>query len=74
MMALGASPARQGQGIGGALMQPLLLQAGQEQTPCYLETFAERNLAFYVQQGFEVTDKSRVKDGPVFWGMVRHPS
>lgn len=55
-------------------MQPLLLQAGQEQTPCYLETFAERNLAFYVQQGFEVTDKSRVKDGPVFWGMVRHPS
>lgn len=71
LMALGVSPSEQGQGSGSALLKPLLLQADKEQTACYLETFSERNLAFYRNHGFEVTRQSQVKAGPVFWGMVR---
>ncbi len=74
LMALGVNSAKQGQGTGSALIQPVLSQADKEQAPCYLETFAERNLAFYGKHGFEITRRSEVKNGPVFWGMVRFPA
>ena len=71
LMALGVAPAAQGQGIGSALLRPLLKQVDKEQTPCYLETFSKRNLAFYAKHGFEVTQEAKVENGPVFWGMAR---
>ncbi len=73
LVALGVAPAAQGQGVGGALLRPLLAQADEEGRPCYLDTFNERNLAFYSRHGFEVAQEARVENGPVFWGMVRQP-
>lgn len=38
LMILGVDPPRQGQGVGGALIQPILARADAEGLPCYLET------------------------------------
>ena len=54
LWALGAEPGCQGRGIGGRLLQLVLAQADSDGLPCYLETHAERNLAFYQKWGFEV--------------------
>jgi GNAT superfamily N-acetyltransferase len=39
---IGVSPSCQGQGIGGALLAPVLLKADKEGTCCLLETFEEK--------------------------------
>jgi ribosomal protein S18 acetylase RimI-like enzyme len=44
---LGVKPSRQGQGIGGMLIQPVLAQADADRLPCYLETMNARNVPFY---------------------------
>src|SRR5262249_47974275 len=51
---LGVSPRRQGQGIGRALLTPVLRRADQEALPCYLETFVSENVPFYERRGFRV--------------------
>ena len=72
--ALGVEPARQGQGIGGALIRPMLARADAEGLFCYLETEKERNLSFYRRHGFEVAAEDHLPDGgPHFWTMRRKP-
>jgi ribosomal protein S18 acetylase RimI-like enzyme len=74
LFVLGTAPERQGQGIGGALMSPVLARADAEKMPCYLETQYERNLSFYERHGFEVVETGSVPDhGPRFWSMLRKP-
>jgi ribosomal protein S18 acetylase RimI-like enzyme len=71
---LGVDPPRQGQGIGGALLRPVLAQADAEGLWCYLETEREINLSFYRRHGFEVaTEGNLPKSGPHFWTMRRKP-
>ena len=71
---LGVKPSRQGQGIGGMLMQPVLARADADRLPCYLETMNEKNVPFYEKYGFRV-----VSDGEVprhrlrAWAMLREP-
>lgn len=73
LMALGVDPSRQRFGIGGALLRPILDRADRSGVACYLETFAERNLAFYARHGFRVCAEDAVPGGPRFWGMIRRP-
>ena len=74
LAALGVAPEEQGRGLGGALIQPALAQADLEGTPCYLETFSERNVSFYRRRGFKVVVEDRVpKTDLRFWGMTRLP-
>ena len=74
LMALGVTPAKQGRGLGRALVQPILARADAEQTPCYLETFTERNVQFYGRLGFSVLVHDHIPEGgPPFWTMVRMP-
>ncbi len=47
-------PARQGFGIGGMLIQPVLALADIDRLPCYLETMNEKNVLFYEKYGFKV--------------------
>jgi GNAT superfamily N-acetyltransferase len=74
LWALGVEPGRQGQGIGGALLRPVLDRADEDGIACYLETQTEPNVRFYERRGFTV-----IEDGPVpghgvpFWTMVRGP-
>ena len=74
LMALGIEPARQGQGIGSKLIQPVLAQADQAGVPCYLETETEQNVAFYQKHGFVVASTGPVPEhGLLLWMMVRAP-
>ena len=72
MPRLGVEPDRQGQGIGSALIQPVLGRADAEGLPCYLETTKERNVTFYRRHGFDVVAEGDLPDlGPPFWTMRR---
>ncbi|HEV2582867.1 MAG TPA: GNAT family N-acetyltransferase [Ktedonobacteraceae bacterium] len=69
---IGVDPARQGQGIGGRLMQPVLAKASAEGVPCYLETMNEANLPFYEKYGFIVVNDGVVpRHGLRAWAMLR---
>ena len=74
LFVLGVEPSRQGHGIGGALLEPVLARADAGETPCYLETQYERNVQFYERHGFEVAQVGSVPNGgPRFWSMLRNP-
>jgi ribosomal protein S18 acetylase RimI-like enzyme len=71
---LGVDPRRQGQGIGSALIGPVLARADAESLFCYLETEKEENLRFYRRHGFEVAVEDNLPNGgPHFWTMTRQP-
>lgn len=72
LMILGVDPPRQGQGVGGALIQPILARADADGLPCYLETQKEINVTFYRKHGFDVVAKDDLpKGGPHYWTMRR---
>jgi ribosomal protein S18 acetylase RimI-like enzyme len=74
LFGLGVDPERQGQGIGGQLLQPILRRADAEGLPCYLETQKARNVPFYQRHGFEVVVETDVPaGGPHLWTMQRFP-
>ncbi len=69
---LGVEPSRQGQGIGGMLMQPVLARADADGLPCYLETMNEKNVPFYEKHGFRVVSEGEVPGGGLgVWAMLR---
>ena len=70
---LGTDPAAQGEGIGSALMQPILETCDRDEVPAYLESSKERNIDFYARHGFRVTDELRLPHGPSMWPMWREP-
>jgi GNAT superfamily N-acetyltransferase len=70
---LGTHPDRQGQGIGSALLQPVLDDCDRLEIPAYLETGTERNVAFYTRHGFKVTEEIQLPGGPPMWLMWRDP-
>jgi ribosomal protein S18 acetylase RimI-like enzyme len=71
---LGVDPPRQGQGIGSALIQPVLPRADAEGLFCYLETEKKENVEFYRRHGFEVAAEHNLPNGgPHFWTMKRKP-
>lgn len=53
-MVIGVDPARQGRGVGGALLGAVLARADSAGVACYLETTQPRNVAFYRKHGFDV--------------------
>lgn len=56
LFAIGARAARQGKGVGGALMKAGLERVDSEKMPTYLECSKESNVGFYRRFGFEVTE------------------
>jgi hypothetical protein len=49
-----------------------LRRADETRQPCYLETFAERNVPFYLRHGFElVVDETEPSSGIRTWGFYR---
>lgn len=73
LFVLGVDPDRQGQGVGGKMIAPILERADKDRLPCYLETMKERNVTFYKKHGFEVVVDDTFKDGPRYWTMKRTP-
>ena len=72
---LGVEPSAQRRGLGGALMRPILERADAKQLACYLETENQRNVAFYLKQGFEmiVNGQEAGSSGVRFWTFRRSP-
>jgi GNAT superfamily N-acetyltransferase len=74
LLVLGVDPPRQGQGVGGALIQPIVGRADKAGLPCYLETMKPRNVTFYQKHGFEVVVEDDIAGGGLhFWTMRRDP-
>jgi len=71
---LGVDPPRQGQGVGGALLRPVLSLADRDGLPCYLETDKAINVPFYQGHGFQVVVEGDLPDGGYhYWTMKRPP-
>ena len=70
---LGTHPDRQCQGLGSAVLQPILGECDRLEIPAYLETGTERNVSFYARHGFKVTEQIELPDGPPMWLMWRDP-
>jgi len=69
--AIGVDPARQGRGVGAALMSHSLAGCDADGTVAYLESSNPRNVPFYERLGFEVVERMQVGDSPVLSAMLR---
>lgn len=72
---VGVTPARQGNGLGGALMREGIERADEASLPIWLETSKARNAAYYEGFGFRVVaDEDAPEGGPHVWFMRRDPA
>ena len=72
LSALGVEPERQGEGIGSALLGPMLTAADANGVPCYLETAVGRNVLLYERHGFDVVEELVLPNTDVHgWLMLR---
>jgi ribosomal protein S18 acetylase RimI-like enzyme len=75
LAALGVEPERQGEGIGSALLAPVLEEADASGVPCYLETAVGRNVLLYERHGFDVVEELVLPGTDVHgWLMLRLPT
>ena len=70
---LGTDPGHQGQGLGSALLRPVLEQCDSDGVGAFLESSKERNIDFYARHGFRVVQEIRLLRGPRMWQMWRDP-
>ena len=70
---IGVDPARQGNGLGAALLRPVLAQCDAARLPAYLELTNPRNRPLYERHGFHATGEIRVGGCPVIVPMLREP-
>jgi len=70
---LGTDPDQQGEGVGSALLAPVLERCDTGGVPAFLESSKESNVGFYAQHGFVVADRIELPDGPPLWLMWRRP-
>ena len=68
---IAADPARQGQGLGTALMEAAIARIDADGRPAYLESSSPRNVPFYQRFGFEIVGEIKTETSPVLTPMVR---
>jgi GNAT superfamily N-acetyltransferase len=73
---LGVEPRRQGRGLGGALLRPVLELCDREGVPAHLEASTERNRVLYERNGFSLTEVFDMpgRGGPPIREMWRDPT
>lgn len=72
LMTVGTRVARQGEGLGSALVEMGTSRADAAGLPCYLETGTDSNIAFYRRRGFEIIGQTDCY-GYTLTGMIRQP-
>jgi GNAT superfamily N-acetyltransferase len=71
---IGVEPTQQGRGLGSMLLRHGLSRAHESGNGCFLETFQERNVPFYLSHGFQlVIDQTEPASGIRVWGFLRPP-
>jgi len=71
---VGVQPTHQGQGLGSALMAPVLERCDREGVPAYLEATTTASRALYERHGFETIGELVCPGGgPSMWPMWRLP-
>lgn len=71
---LGTLPEKQGNGLGGRVLTPVLDRADEEGIPVWAWSSNQRNLAFYHRYGFEVLDELPfAAGGPSIYPIRREP-
>lgn len=72
---LAVNPNQKAQGIGTALLKPLLAQADAQKMPIYLETHDEKNVRYYQKYGFDLVDSTSIQKYQLqIWCMLREPN
>jgi RimJ/RimL family protein N-acetyltransferase len=71
---IGVRPGLQGQGLGTALMRPVLDRCDRDGAPAYIEASSQRSAALYERLGFVHLGILQLPDGaPPLWPMRRPP-
>jgi ribosomal protein S18 acetylase RimI-like enzyme len=68
---LGVDPARQGLGLGSAMLKAGLARVDADHLPAYLESSNPRNVPLYERFGFEVMGVIQPEDFPPLIPMYR---
>ena len=71
LAAVGVDPARQGEGLGSAMIKEGLRLCDAEGLPAYLESSNPRNIPLYERHGFEVMGVVQPGDYPPLYPMLR---
>jgi ribosomal protein S18 acetylase RimI-like enzyme len=70
---IGVDPARQGRGLGSALLKHTLARCDEQRSIAYLESSNPRNVPLYERHGFEVLGLIQPRDFPPLIPMLRMP-
>lgn len=70
---IGIDPARQGEGLGGALLRHAAALSDRDGVPAYLESSNPRNVSLYRRHGFEPLGEIQFGNSPLFTPMLRKP-
>jgi len=74
LLMIAVTPERQGEGLGTALITPVLERCDRDGVPAYLEASSARSRRLYERLGFEFTGTTvDLPDGPPMWPMWRKP-
>lgn len=74
LMVIGIDPAKQGRGIGRALIEAILKRADEDGLPCYLETCVHANATFYARLGFQQLINAEEPSSQLpFWTFLYDP-
>ena len=68
---IGVDPARQGQGLGSALLAHALRRCDAEHLPAYLESSNPANVPLYERHGFRVIGQIQAGGSPTLYPMLR---
>lgn len=71
---LGTDPAKQGNGVGGALIAGVANRCDATGIGAYLESSKAANVLYYERFGFVVTGEIQVRDSPILYSMWRDPA
>ena len=70
---IGVDPARQGRGVGSALMRYALALCDRDKRSAYLESTNPRNVPLYQRHGFELLGTIQAGSSPTLFPMLRKP-